>query len=823
MKVSDTLCRMLCVSRLIGCFMAITGLISGFIPTVAQAEETVILTVSLNTISHGELFIKRNSSGILLIKRDDLQHIGFKVSTVPVTIVDNEPYIALTSLTGVTAQLDESVLSLDLRAGAEWLDLPQVLRNFSPSPSPYSPSTTTSSFINYRLDHGAGNDTDVNVWSVTTQGGVRQGNLLLLSDGYYQHYLGSEQPVRLSTSLTWDRPATYSRWVAGDFIASAGEPSGPLSMGGLSFATAYSLIPNLTTYPLGTFGAVATLPSEADIFVNGILVRRERLTPGNYRFQNLPVINGINNVEIVMRDSFGNESRTGSHFYLSDRLLKAGFHDFSYNGGFMREAFGSTSNKYGAPVFLARHSFGINDTFTAGAGGEAGNGLVNLVPRVVIGLADSGVITGLFGVSNGQSRTAGATGGISYQFQSHRINYQARFAYTSSNYRTLESQLLTDTVRLDTGMGISMGTPSVGTISLNGAYTETYAGQLRRSLATAYTRSLTKKIQFSATLSSTWGSSNEILAFSGLTIFPAKDMTASALVQTASGSNSESLSLQKSLPTGNGVGYMGTLTHEQTPSQSMVRINPLLQLQGPYGSYSADLREQFDDHTGRMDGNYQVSAAGAIIAAGGKIGFSRPVSSSFALVHIEGLADTAVLLNNQEFARTNSQGMAYIPTLQPYQENKISFNDRDIPPNYLIKRYTTVVTPGLFGGECIYFPVAQIRGYTGSLSAADRTPLEFARVTLRGMGKEFSFVSLSGGEFYFENMTERLRTTGNQVEHCGDPSPFQLSVIPGHYTATVEAEGVARTVEIEIPLSMETVVSLGKIVVPDNPDHAEEE
>jgi len=57
-------------------------------------------------------------------------------------------------------------------------------------------------------------------------------------------------------------------------------------------------------------------------------VRREHLTPGNYRFQNLPVANGANNVEIIMRDSFGNESRNSTHFYLTDQLLKAGLHNY---------------------------------------------------------------------------------------------------------------------------------------------------------------------------------------------------------------------------------------------------------------------------------------------------------------------------------------------------------------------------------------------------------------------------------------------------------------------------------------------------------------
>ncbi|MHB8120784.1 MAG: fimbria/pilus outer membrane usher protein [Desulfuromonadaceae bacterium] len=781
-------------------------------PPDACAAETIILSVSLNAIARGEFFLKRNETGGLLIRRADLKQIGLKAAAVPAMTVDNESYIALEDLAGVSAVLDEKHLLLNLRAGAEWVDLPTVVRDFSSPSRRYVPLAEPSAFLNYRVDYGNGNDMAA-TWGATGQAGLRRGNLLLLSDGYYQHAENGQQAVRLMSNLTWDRPGTVSRWVAGDLSATAGEPSGPILMGGLGYASAFAMAPGLNTYPLGEFGGVATLPSEADIYVNGILVRREHLAPGDYRFQNLPVSTGANNVEIVMRDSFGNESRNNTHFYLSDRLLTAGLHDYSYNIGFLRRNFGTASNDYGQPLLVARHMFGLNDSLTVGIGAEAGNGLGNLLPRVVFGVAQTGIVTVLGGESHDRDVGSGRTVGVGYQFQSGYFNYQLSLRHNSRGYRTLADQQTTNPTKLNSGTGISMGTPHFGTVSLSGSYLETYAGMLKRSLGMSYSRSLSKKVQFSASWNSSWGTSRESNFFAGLTFIPMNDLATSATLQTTTVSDKETLSLQKSLPAGEGIGYQATVERERARNQTIMRANPYLQVNGPYGSYTADLRGQFDEPNGRTTSSFDVSAAGAVMYAGGHIGLNRPVSGSFAVVQVEGLDDVKVMLDNQEVARTNANGMAYIPTLRSYQENLIAFDDTQIAANYKIKRYSAIITPGLFGGECVSFPVAKVQAYGGRLVSPDGVPLEYVEVVLRGMGHELAFSAQSGGEFYFENQAETTDGSGKRSEACGGGSPYRKSVVPGRYSAKIVSGGRERNFEMRLPDSEDMFVSLGDVTV----------
>jgi outer membrane usher protein len=460
----------------------------------------------------------------------------------------------------------------------------------------------------------------------------------------------------------------------------------------------------------------------------------------------------------------------------------------------------------------------VNDSLTVGAAAEAGNDLINLTPRVVIVLPRVGLLNILAGASSDRDRGRGTTLGVGYQLQTRYVNYHASLSHNSPEYRTLANQQATDISHIDSSTGVSMGAPKFGTISLNSSFNESSSGLLTRSLAVSYSRALTKNMQFSASVNRTWGSVDTVNFFTGMTFFPTNNLTASALLQTSQATNKETVYLQKSLPVGDGVGYRATFEREQSQNQTFIRTNPLLQVNSSYGSYTADLQGQFNQQNGSKSGYYQISAAGAVVYAGGHVGLSRPVSSSFAVVQVEGMANVAVLLDNQEVARTNANGMAYLPMLQPYQANKIAFKDNSIAANYLIKRYTATATPGLFGGECIYFPVATVQSYGGHLLAQSGLSLEYSKVTFRGMGREFSLTTLRGGEFYFENLVDTPYEAGKRPEACGEPSPYRLTVVPGMYVVTVVTDDSERHFNMLIPASDALFVPLGDFWLSDPPE-----
>jgi outer membrane usher protein len=777
------------------------------------ALETVILTVSVNTISYGELFLKRNAAGQLLLRSSDLHLIGLKPGSGADTIVAGDAYVTVSNLTGVTAQLDERNLQLALFAAAAYVELPHIVRNYSPDFPTYTPVQESSAFINYRFDYSSGissdNSSRMDSWNATGQGGVRRGNLLLLGDGIVQYDQLSQRAIRLQTALSWDRPAQLSRWSVGDISATAGENSGIVMLGGVSYGSALSLAPGLSSYPQGEFNGVVALPSEASIYVNKVLVRREHLAPGEYHFQHLPVANGSNNVEIIFRDAFGNESTSNNRFYLSDRLLRVGLHDYSYNIGVTRRNFGVESNNYAEPVLVGRHNYGFSDAVTVGGGFAADQNRSVVTPVVVFSAGQAGVVSLFGGASQVRELGAGSSVGASYQIQTRHLNCFVAFENNSDHYRTLTDEFASDVIRRNGSGGVSAGSSAFGTFGLSGAYRENSSGAVQRLLTLSYARFVTKAVQFTASVNQSWGGSVGVSLFAGLTFVPRNDVLAAVSVQSDGSTTRETVSLQKSVPLGEGIGYLAAVEHEQAGRTSVVRIKPLLQINGATGVYSADLQAQFNGGNDQRAAAYQLSAAGALLYAGGHLGLSRPVSSAFAVVQVGEVPDIKVLLDNQEVARTNAAGMAYLPDLRAYQKNRISFDDHQLPVNSVMSGYKTELVPGQYGGACVMFPLVTVQGYGGHVTLPDSVPLEFGHVTLHGTTGEFAFTTMSGGEFYFENMVAASGDAPHGAVPCGSPAAYHLAVVPGRYRAAVVVAEQNYEFELVIPESAATFIQLG--------------
>ncbi len=79
----------------------------------------------------------------------------------------------------------------------------------------------------------------------------------------------------------------------------------------------------------------------------------------------------------MITDALGRQETVTVPYYTSAQLLKPGLHDYSYNIGYQREAFGQKSAEYGDAAFLGFHRYGISDSLTAGVRAEADADVMN--------------------------------------------------------------------------------------------------------------------------------------------------------------------------------------------------------------------------------------------------------------------------------------------------------------------------------------------------------------------------------------------------------------------------------------------------------------
>jgi outer membrane usher protein len=278
----------------------------------------------------------------------------------------------------VKTVFDEKKLTLELTAEPSLLGKKTFMLRYPRQTKVYYPKDI-GGFLNYNLTYFARDSFTYDSTVLTNQLGFRVGDFLFLSDSSYTHRRGEGgEFVRLMSNITYDRRKDLQRVVFGDFFASSGELGSTLNMGGISFSKSYNIDPYLVKYPEISFSGIASLPSEIEVYRDGVLIEKKRISPGGFELKDIPTYVGPGVIEVVLKDPFGREQRVNLPYYFSDILLKKGLHDYSYNIGFLREDFGTVSNRYKDFLFLGFHRYGINDSLTAGARAEASKRGLNI-------------------------------------------------------------------------------------------------------------------------------------------------------------------------------------------------------------------------------------------------------------------------------------------------------------------------------------------------------------------------------------------------------------------------------------------------------------
>ena len=135
--------------------------------------------------------------------------------------------------------------------------------------------------------------------------------------------------VLLDADWRYDDPAGPRTLILGSAISPSGAWGRALRFAGVQYGTNFTLRPDLITYPLPAFPGTAVVPSTVDVLVNGSRIGAQQVPPGPFTINNVPVVTGAGDVQLVVRDAFGQQQVITQPFYTSRQLLKPGLDDFS--------------------------------------------------------------------------------------------------------------------------------------------------------------------------------------------------------------------------------------------------------------------------------------------------------------------------------------------------------------------------------------------------------------------------------------------------------------------------------------------------------------
>jgi len=752
---------------------------------LAEGGQMAILKIFLNQEEKGEFFVDVTEDGDFLVRMEDLKKMGFSEIRGKVLALEGEEFVSLRSMEGVRTVFDEKKLALELTADPQILEKRVFTLRYPRQAKVYYPKDMAA-FLNYNLTTFARDSFTYDRTVLTDQLGFRAGDFLFLSDSSYAQRRGEGgQFVRLMSNVTYDRREDLKRIVFGDFFASSGELGSTLNMGGISFSKNYNIDPYFIKYPEIGFSGLASLPSDLEVYRDGVLIRKERVAPGGFDLRDIPTYVGAGLAEVVLKDPFGREQRIRLPYYFTDTLLKKGLHEYSYNIGFLREDFGVVSNRYNDFAFLGFHRYGISDSLTAGIGAEASRRVLNL------GLSSTfsvpwqwGVINASVAWSDSKGRRDGVGGSVGYLYQGQNLSFNLLVRSFTRDYSNISTEMAQDRIKYEASVGAGYFSSTLGSFSIGFDATKKYSGLDTKSFWASYSRKITDRSNVIANFKR--DIENRINEFNiSINYYFNYGITASSGYQRTDGNSSERIQVTKNLPLGEGIGGRASFEANQAESRNFNNYNLQLLYNAKYGQYGAEFIS-----TDRAE-TYSFSAAGGLTFVKDSLNFSRPIQDSFALAKVGDLKGVRVYLNNQEIGRTGNSGKILIPNLGSYYENQISINDKDIPLEYALSEVMKYVSPLFRSGSYIEFGTTKIQGFTGTLKVKvgqEIKPLEYIEFKLRVEGKELLSPTGKGGEFYLENIK------------------------PGKYRGELQYLDKNYSFDIIIPKSDEIIVDLGEII-----------
>jgi outer membrane usher protein FimD/PapC len=765
----------------------------------------IVLSLVLNHENKGEFFVYW-VDGDFLMRVQDLTKIGFANPIGVVTLISGEPYLSIQSLQGVSFLFHERELSLELVASPEQLQKRTIDLSSRRQINVRSPNDN-SAFLNYRLDYTKDSGSNI-TWNLVNQMGIRHKEILFLSDSSYTRTPENDTFVRLMSNLTYDRKSALQRVVLGDLLTSSGELGSGINMGGFSFSKAYQIDPYFIKNPVLALSGLVSLPSDVEIYLNGVRIRRERLSPGAFELSNLSYYGGAGLVEVVIRDAFGREQRIKYPVYFTNLLLKQGLHEYSYIAGFLRNRFGLESNEYDDFAVSGFHRYGVSDTVTLGVRGEAVREVFNLGSHLSYSIQKSGVASVAFSGSGGSPGQEGGALFLDYGYQGHGLNAGLLVRRFTRGYMTVGSLLLLEKTRAEYHGGISYGKIHWGTILADFNATQKYVGADRKILTIGYSKDLLPGLSTSVTFRDRSVEGNEF--FVGLNFQADDQIPISSNIRRSRGHNLVSLQAQKDLPVNEGYGFRMVVEAGSNGDGRVSNFNPTWQYAAPYGLYEGEYRDLLNVGT-----YYRLSASGAIVSVGNRVGLIKPVTDSFGLVSVGDIPGVGVSLGGEEIGKTDSSGKLFIPHLTSYYNNAIGIDDRNIPIDYTIPKPQQYISPPLRSGSCIVFHAVKQQYLTGRFNARigdQLMPVEFYEMTMKIGEKEILFPTGKGGEFYFENSmgTEKRDDLGCRGMEASGTRGERIPV--GQYEIVFDNNGVVYQTRIDIPQSDEMIIDLGEVV-----------
>jgi outer membrane usher protein len=716
----------------------------------------------------------------VLIDREALRAAGIDRADLPGEAVDGRDYVSLTALNhGSRYAIDRQQLRLDLTLAAEHLSAQRIDLRERPQvdvlPQPWS------AFVNYAGSFGQGGE-----HGLFLDAAVGRGQAALRSTGQWDATRGWARGL---TRLEVDQPGQLRRWTAGDQFAIAHDPlGGGVLLGGIGVERAFEQDPYLVTFPQPFYSGVLESPGTVEVYANGVLIARRAVDAGPFTLDGLGIPPGRSDVQVVVRDPFGNRSQLdAAQYYGTSGLLAPGLTDYALHMGLPRRG-GEFQDGYADSAALQGWvRRGLAESLTLGVRLEANRAFGNFGADAALRLP-IGELGLAVAVSDHDRAGAGRAQALTYSYSTTRWGLALGARQLSAGYRNLaEPQLLAvpaplARLREDGYANLSWSPAGPVTWQFN-LGRRRYDGQAsERSAGLSGSVRVSRRAQLLFGLQRREAASfTDTFGLISLSYALDRD-NLSLSVRRNNDVDGYGLDAQRSRPPATGWGYDLSLQQSDPGTGSDFGQ---LEYQGQHGRYTAQA-ERFGAHTGG-----RLIASGALVAIGGRSYATPPLDTGFALARVPNLAGVPILRENVVVGHTDAHGDLLVRDLLPFYPSKLALDESQVPLGYTIRTPQRRVAVPRNTGALVLLDVQAQHGATGHIrlqQGATALPANYGSLVLERGELRFETVLGASGRFYLEDL----------------PS--------GVYAVTVDSTGQQATCTLEMPpLATPGITDLGEV------------
>ncbi|MEP6723513.1 MAG: fimbria/pilus outer membrane usher protein [Variovorax sp.] len=656
--------------------------------------------------------------------------------------------VRLDSLPGVQIKYDASRQSVAISAPADVLRLSKTVVDTSTVIAPKA-SASPGPLLNYDLYGTQGRNNTSSLNAITELRAFSAGSVLsntLMTRAARIDGAGwRHDSVRLDTTLSTSFPEDMLTLRVGDTATAALPWSRSTRIGGVQLSRNFALQPYRPTTPLPAFLGAAALPSQVELYINGMRQYTGRVPAGPFQLNTVPSINGAGNAQVVLTDAFGRATTLDFSLYDTQRLLQEGLSDWSVDLGVVRKGYGLRSFDYGSdPATTGTWRYGVSNSFTLEAHGEATRGLVKGGAGGAWLLGQSGVLSGAVAHSSYQGQ-GGSLLNLGYSWRDNHFNFAVEGTRTRGEYRDVASLYGSAPARGSGRTTVGYTTDNFGSFGLSYLYLR-YPAQQATRLASAYWfKALGRGASLNVSLNQNLDERRERSLFVGFTWSLDGKVTATAEVQRDRDRTVYTADVQSSTPSDGGVGWRTGLRHGGGQSGGQAEIDYL----GRYGRAMAGISVLGDSRFA------YAGATGSVVFMGGQPFAARRIDDAFAVVSADGVAGVPVKLENRSIGTTDANGMLLVAPLSAYQNNHLSIDPMQLPADVRVERVKTLATPSDRAGAMVRFGITPIHAAALILVDEAGKPLPLgSRVRANGRADEPALVGFDGA-VYLETLEPR--------------------------------------------------------------------